>query len=66
VEPEEPQEKDCMVRNMSFQFRASQKVGVIGQVGSGKTSLLLAMLGEMPIEEGTVLTKQNASIVYAE
>ena len=66
MEPEEFQEKDCMVRNMSFQFRPGQKVGVIGQVGSGKTSLLLAMLGEMPIEEGTILTKQNASIVYAE
>jgi len=35
-------------------------------VGTGKTSLLMAILGEMPIHEGTVLTKQDTLFVLAE
>ena len=43
-----------------------EKVAVIGAVGSGKTSLLLSVLGEVPIQEGTVYTKASEDIVFVE
>ena len=40
---------------------------MIGAVGTGKSSLLLAILGEMPIHDGTVLQDKSAKeIVLAE
>ena len=36
-------------------------VGVVGQVGSGKSSLISAVLGELHRERGTVSVKVHAS-----
>jgi ATP-binding cassette subfamily C (CFTR/MRP) protein 4 len=40
------------LKNISFEVKPGQLVGVIGAVGSGKSSLLLALLGEMPSIKG--------------
>lgn len=47
-------------------MKNGDKVGVIGAVGSGKTSLLLSILGEMPISDGTVLMEENMKVALAE
>ena len=39
---------------------------MIGAVGSGKTSFLLSILGEMPVGEGRIFIKKDAQIVYCE
>ena len=56
----------CVLRNVSFTLSRGEKVAVIGAVGSGKTSLLLSILGEVPIQEGTVYTKASEDIVFVE
>jgi ABC-type uncharacterized transport system fused permease/ATPase subunit len=35
-------------------------------VGSGKSSMLLSIMGEMPILSGLISIKKDAQIVYAE
>ena len=39
-------------RNLSLEFQGDEKVAVVGRVGSGKSSFLLAMMNEMTIGEG--------------
>ena len=41
-------------------------MAVIGRVGSGKSSLLMAILGEMTLKEGRIGRRRDASVVYAE
>ena len=55
------------MKNVSFKLSKGEKVAVIGAVGTGKTSLLMAILGEMPIQEGTVIHNKSArEMVFAE
>ncbi|KAI9221227.1 P-loop containing nucleoside triphosphate hydrolase protein [Blastocladiella britannica] len=42
------------LRDLSLTFRAGELTAVIGPVGAGKSSLVQAVLGEMPTTEGTV------------
>lgn len=42
------------VQNISFDLQAGQALGVIGQSGSGKTSMVRAILGVNPIMAGSV------------
>ena len=50
---------------MSFEFANNEKIAVIGKVGSGKTSLFLAMMKELCISKGKV-TINSGYISYAE
>ena len=45
-----------------MQARSGQLVGITGSVGSGKTSLLMAILGELPISSGH--SSCNGKIAY--
>ncbi|KAM8705385.1 hypothetical protein ACLKA7_009792 [Drosophila subpalustris] len=49
--------------NINLKFKPRQLVAVIGPVGSGKSSLIQTILGELPPESGTV--KVNGSLSYA-
>ena len=53
-------------RDLSFQFEETDKVAIIGRVGSGKSSLLMAILNEMTITRGQIGLCENSQIVYAE
>jgi ABC-type multidrug transport system fused ATPase/permease subunit len=52
------------IRNISLQLRKGQVVAVVGKVGSGKTLLLRALLGEIPSASGTELSL-DGRISYA-
>lgn len=45
------------LRNINLQVEQGQLVAVVGTVGSGKSSLLSALLGEMEKINGRVNTK---------
>jgi ATP-binding cassette subfamily C (CFTR/MRP) protein 4 len=55
-----------LFRNLNLDLAAGQNVAIIGPVGAGKTSLLMLVLGEMPVQQGEVRIKKGAQIVYAE
>ncbi len=37
-----------MLSDVNFSFKPNDKVAIIGKIGSGKTSLLMSILGEIP------------------
>lgn len=41
--------KSVILEGLSFHVRPGELVGIVGKVGSGKSSLLLALLGEMEV-----------------
>ncbi|KAG1678431.1 Multidrug resistance-associated protein 1 [Nymphon striatum] len=57
----EKSSKSCL-SNINLNVDQGKLIGVVGQVGSGKSSLLSAVLGEMHLKEGRV--NVNGSIAY--
>ncbi|KAJ4290019.1 hypothetical protein N0V88_006820 [Collariella sp. IMI 366227] len=53
--------KSFTLKNLSFKFKAGKLNIVIGATGSGKSSLLYALLGEMPLVSGNVWMPAAAS-----
>jgi len=43
-----------LVENVSFTINPSEKITILGPSGAGKTSLLLAIVGVVPINSGTI------------
>ena len=50
--------------DISFSIRQGELVAVVGAVGSGKSSLLNALLGEMSVTKGTV--EVNGSVAFCD
>lgn len=51
------------LNNFSIEFPKGKLIGVIGTVGAGKSSLLQAILRELPVESGSISI--HGSISYA-
>ena len=47
-------EQEDTLKNMNINVRPGELVAVVGQVGSGKSSLLNVLLKELPVNSGTV------------
>ncbi|XP_024014830.1 ABC transporter C family member 8 isoform X2 [Eutrema salsugineum] len=58
----DPETKTPTLQNINLEIKRGQKVAVCGPVGAGKSSLLHAVLGEIPKVSGTV--KVSGSIAY--
>ncbi|XP_020706768.2 probable multidrug resistance-associated protein lethal(2)03659 [Athalia rosae] len=58
----ESSEEDTL-RGINFKINPGQLVAIVGQVGSGKSSLLHTILQEMPLTSGTI--KAQGSLTYA-
>uniref|UniRef100_A0A1J3EY77 ABC-type xenobiotic transporter n=6 Tax=Noccaea caerulescens TaxID=107243 RepID=A0A1J3EY77_NOCCA len=58
----DPETKIPTLQNINLDIKRGQKVAVCGPVGAGKSSLLHALLGEIPKVSGTV--KISRSIAY--
>lgn len=54
--------KDFQLEIPSFFVRRGELVAIIGRVGSGKSSLLSGLLGELQREEGRVVTRGSVGM----
>ena len=54
--------EECYLKNISFKVKPAELLAIVGQVGSGKSSLLMALLGEMPNIKGDI--KLNGTVFY--
>ena len=55
---------ETLVENVSFTLSETDKVGLIGGNGEGKTTLIRLILGELEAESGTIFKKSGAKIGY--
>lgn len=58
------QDEPFMLRDISLEVGKEELIGVTGNVGSGKTSLLLAIMGEMLKKDGDLQVPENLSSEY--
>lgn len=52
------------IRNVNLEVRKGKKVAICGSVGAGKSSLLYAILGEIPKKSGTV-SNEAALLIHS-
>ena len=50
--------------NLSFLIEAGERVAIIGPNGIGKTTLLRALVGEMPLDKGEIKWTDSAEVGY--
>ncbi len=50
-----PQTQNKILTNVSFKIKKGEKLGIIGRTGSGKSTLISALLHMYPIESGAML-----------
>ncbi len=50
-----PTSSEMILNSVSFRLKRGEKLGIIGRTGSGKTTLIAALLHLYPIENGVVL-----------
>ena len=55
-----------LFRDLTFTFENGQRIGVAGRNGSGKTSLLRAIIGDLQPSEGTVKIGQLTKFNYVD
>lgn len=58
-----PNSTELALKNINLHIKERTLTGIIGPVGSGKSSLLQTILGEMVISDGTI--QVNGKIAYA-
>src|SRR5947209_12536774 len=55
---------DLILRELTFQLEPRQRLGIVGANGTGKTSLLKAITGEVPPTAGSVNLAPRARLAY--
>ncbi len=55
-------DKDYFLKNISFTLKSNDLLNIVGPVGAGKSSLLLALLGELPNLKGNL--NMSGSVFY--
>ncbi len=53
-----------VLEDITLTFLSEETVGVVGRNGTGKSSLLKCLCGELPADEGTVVRPRDLSIGY--
>jgi len=56
------EKSEFMLKNISFEAGRGSLIAIVGQVGSGKSSIISALLGEMQKKHGTVTV--NGTVAY--
>ncbi len=55
---------ETLLENVSFAINESDRIGLIGGNGEGKTTLIRLMLGELEVERGEVFVKNGIRVGY--
>lgn len=55
-----------VLKNFSYNFTKGEKIGVFGDNGTGKTTLLNLITGKIQPDEGNIVIGENTSIAYYE
>ncbi len=53
-----------LVDDFSFEIRRGERVGIVGNNGMGKSTLLKLILGEVPKEQGKIIWAENVKRFY--
>lgn len=53
-----------ILKDVSFSIHESDKIGIVGINGTGKTTLLKTIIGEVDIENGQIFKKNGLKIAY--
>ncbi len=53
-----------LIDGLDLALKPGERIGIVGPNGSGKTSLLLALLGKLPLESGSITVGSNTKIGY--
>lgn len=53
-----------LIDGLDLALKPGERIGIVGPNGSGKTSLLLALLGELPLQSGSITVGSNTKIGY--
>jgi teichoic acid transport system ATP-binding protein len=51
------------VRNLSFEVRAGESIGMVGSNGAGKSTLLAAIAGLLPITKGAIYARTRPTLL---
>lgn len=57
-------ESNFALKDINFGAKVGELTCLVGKVGSGKTSLLKSIVGELPISEGSSYLKVSGSVAY--
>lgn len=49
-----------VLKNLNFEVKAGERLGIVGRTGSGKSSLIQALFHLYPISKGTITINENA------
>merc|ERR1712013_309208 len=61
-EKEDPEKNKIILKDISFNIKRGQLIAIIGKIGSGKTSLLNSLFGELYKEKSDSKIKLNGRI----
>lgn len=53
-----------LVRDLDLYLTQGERIGIVGRNGTGKTTLLRALLGEHPVAKGEIVVGQNTQFAY--
>lgn len=56
-------DSECVLKDISFKVKRKNLVAIVGMVGSGKSSLLSALLGEMKRTNGKVMVSDTIAYI---
>ena len=53
-----------MIENVSLILQKGERIGIVGKNGAGKTTFLRMLLGDLPPDQGEVITGKNTRVAY--
>ena len=59
-----PESKTAVLKSISFNIEAGERIAIIGANGAGKTTLIRCLAGDLAVKQGKVKWAENAKVGY--